>query len=71
MNGPHGGPSRARDLARLKLTYGPRWHITASIPGLGPRTLTATETGTGRRLHARNEPEMEARLLRQGSAGAC
>ena len=49
-------------LARLKLDYGPRWHITASVPGTGPRTITAVETGTGRRIHARNEPEMETRL---------
>ena len=55
--------SRAAHLARLKITYGPRWHIATTIPGTGPRTLTAIETGTGRRLQARNEPEMEIKLL--------
>jgi hypothetical protein len=54
--------SPAAPLARLKIIYGPRWHITASIPGTGPRTLTATETGTGRRIRARNESELETRL---------
>jgi hypothetical protein len=53
----------AAHFARLKIAYGPRWHITASIPGLGPRVLTATETGTGRRIQARNEAEMESKLL--------
>ena len=55
--------SRAAHLARLKITYGPQWHITTTIPGTGPRTLTAVETGTGRRIQARNEPEMETKLL--------
>ena len=58
--------SPAAHLARLKVTYGPRWHISASIPGTGPRTITAIETSTGRRLQARNEPEMEAKLMHDG-----
>lgn len=57
--------SRAAELARLMITYGPRWHITATIPGTGPRVLTATELGTGRRIRARSEPELEARLIQE------
>lgn len=61
--------STAAALARLKLTFGPRWHVTVSIPGTGPRTLTATETGTGRRVVARNEREMESALLQVTDTG--
>ncbi len=28
--------SRTAHLARLKITFGPRWHITATIPALAP-----------------------------------
>ena len=56
------GVNAAAEFARLKLTYGPRWHIAASIPGTGPRTLTATDTSTGRRVRARNEAELETTL---------
>lgn len=40
----------------------PRWRITVSVPGTGPRILTAIETGTGRCVQARDESELEARL---------
>lgn len=87
MNGPQrrGVPGRtaeratgtgspAAQLARLKLTYGPRWHITATIPGTGPRILTATETGTGQRIQARSEHEMAhnlAAITGQAQPPAC
>ena len=58
--------SPAAQLARLKISYGLRWHISASVPGTGPRTITAIETATGRRLQARNESEMETKLMHAG-----
>ena len=61
MSGP-AVPSRAAHLARLMLTYGSHWRITVSVPGTGPRVLTAIETGTGRCVQARSESELEARL---------